>query len=330
MSKRTRSLSVLSLLLLVAFGPAWCLLVATEDMALLHFTVRAPNGKLLAGANIALTTEGSEERYVGNTNDKGEVDLLVKEGGNYKVVWNSPEGELTLEQQIPVGAAPGAQEGSFRIQFREQSKVQTSESVLFDVSVTNFDGRAIPRAQILLKARRGDKLFEGKADADGRLQLRADKGVTYAIQYLSLTGPYEVGEVTVPNDPRILSGPLSVQYDDNTLELRNVFFDTGKASLRRESFKELDKLVVGMKTIEPGLVVEIAGHTDNVGGEEYNLKLSDERAGSVRKYLTDRGIAAERVQAKGYGMSQPVESNDSEAGRASNRRTEVRILGGKQ
>ena len=74
------------------------------------------------------------------------------------------------------------------------------------------------------------------------------------------------------------------------------------------------------------LKVELAGHTDNVGSESYNLKLSAERAESVRNALIDKGIDANRLTAKGYGASQPIVPNDTEEHRALNRRTEMIII----
>lgn len=74
------------------------------------------------------------------------------------------------------------------------------------------------------------------------------------------------------------------------------------------------------------MIVEVGGHTDNVGSDEANLKLSHDRAKSVRDYMVKAGIASERLQAKGYGETQPVADNETEDGRKANRRTEFVIL----
>jgi len=74
------------------------------------------------------------------------------------------------------------------------------------------------------------------------------------------------------------------------------------------------------------LKVELGGHTDNVGSDESNLILSEKRASAVVNYLVSNGITAERLSAKGYGESKPLDSNDTEKGRAKNRRTEFTIL----
>ena len=74
------------------------------------------------------------------------------------------------------------------------------------------------------------------------------------------------------------------------------------------------------------IVIEISGHTDNVGTPENNLKLSQDRANSVRAYLIKKGIAEARVSAKGYGDTQPIALNDTDANKQKNRRTEVRVI----
>jgi outer membrane protein OmpA-like peptidoglycan-associated protein len=107
--------------------------------------------------------------------------------------------------------------------------------------------------------------------------------------------------------------------------LNNIFFETGKAALTPESRLELEKAIELMRT-NPTMVVEIGGHTDNVGDDSFNMKLSHDRARSVRDYLVKGGIASERLQAKGYGELNPVAPNDTEDGRKTNRRTEFVIL----
>ncbi|WP_018341996.1 OmpA family protein [Cytophaga aurantiaca] len=107
--------------------------------------------------------------------------------------------------------------------------------------------------------------------------------------------------------------------------LKNIFFDSGKSTIQATSFSELKKLTELLKN-NPTLRVEIAGHTDNIGDETLNQKLSEERAKTVVTYLIQNGISANRLVAKGYGSSQPVGSNATEEGRQKNRRTEMKIL----
>lgn len=107
--------------------------------------------------------------------------------------------------------------------------------------------------------------------------------------------------------------------------LTNLFFDTGKADLRPESTPELERIYLTFVE-NPKLVLEIGGHTDNVGTDVANNKLSQDRADSVREYLIGKGIEPDRVQSKGYGETKPIETNDTEEGRQANRRVEFKIL----
>jgi len=112
----------------------------------------------------------------------------------------------------------------------------------------------------------------------------------------------------------------------SSLVLKNIFFDFNQSDLKPESFVELDILFDFLQK-NKSVTIEIGGHTDDLGSEEYNNKLSLERAKSVSQYLIDKKIDTNRITYKGYGKSQPIESNDTEEGRAANRRTEIKIIG---
>jgi outer membrane protein OmpA-like peptidoglycan-associated protein/tetratricopeptide (TPR) repeat protein len=107
--------------------------------------------------------------------------------------------------------------------------------------------------------------------------------------------------------------------------LKNIFFDFDKATLRPESTNELERLTQLLKDV-PTLKIEISGHTDSKGADDYNKKLSDNRAKAVVAYLIGKGIAADRLTAVGYGEEQPIATNDTDEGRQMNRRTEFKIL----
>ncbi len=107
--------------------------------------------------------------------------------------------------------------------------------------------------------------------------------------------------------------------------LRNVFFDFNSATLKPESYAELNRLAQILKQY-PGIVVEISGHTDNIGSFQYNMKLSQKRAEAVVEYLIAQGVPPESLVAKGYGPTKPIAPNDTEEGRALNRRVEAKVL----
>ncbi len=118
----------------------------------------------------------------------------------------------------------------------------------------------------------------------------------------------------------------SIDYKvGNTIRLENIFFEFDKETLLRESKQELDKMNDILQDY-PKLKIEISGHTDNVGSADYNKKLSEERARAVVEYLLKAKIDPERLSYKGYGSERPFTSNESEEGRALNRRVEFTIL----
>jgi outer membrane protein OmpA-like peptidoglycan-associated protein len=163
----------------------------------------------------------------------------------------------------------------------------------------------------------------------GRYELKVPLGKTYTISanapgYYSLSESIDIRaekeDVTIFRDLTIV--PVEV---GQSIRLNNIFFEVSKAVLKVESFPELDRVIKFLNE-NPAIKVEIAGHTDNVGKAATNLKLSLARATSVLKYLNSKGIAKERVVAKGYGVTKPVASNKTKEGKAQNRRVEFTIL----
>ncbi|WP_215241433.1 OmpA family protein [Dyadobacter helix] len=113
--------------------------------------------------------------------------------------------------------------------------------------------------------------------------------------------------------------------EGQVVRLNNIFFATGKSTLSNESFPELNRIAITM-TENKTLEIELGGHTDNVGGNDFNLKLSQDRADAVREYLIGKGIEPDRVASRGYGETVPVAKNDTPEGQRLNRRVEFRIL----
>ncbi len=110
------------------------------------------------------------------------------------------------------------------------------------------------------------------------------------------------------------------------VNMSDVLFDTGKFSLRPLAREKLAK-VAGIVSGHPGLRLAVEGHTDNVGGDDYNQQLSERRGESVRDYLTAQGMADGSVTSKGFGKTQPVASNETADGRQQNRRVELVVSG---
>ncbi len=145
--------------------------------------------------------------------------------------------------------------------------------------------------------------------------------------YLFYSGNFSLRGSGTTADPYLKDIPMKPIKVGETVVLRNIFFETDKYALKEASVIELDKLA-GLLESNPGVSIEIAGHTDNVGTPDYNLELSRNRARAVYDYLAGKGIDPARLSYKGYGETSPVDTNDTEAGRANNRRTEFVVVDG--
>ena len=109
----------------------------------------------------------------------------------------------------------------------------------------------------------------------------------------------------------------------------DTFFDFDKSSLKPEGRQVLDQIADQVNTVELETLIA-TGHTDSIGAEAYNQKLSERRANSVKEYLVSKGVPADRIYTEGKGELQPPASNDSREGRAQNRRVEIEIVGSRK
>ena len=123
---------------------------------------------------------------------------------------------------------------------------------------------------------------------------------------------------------RLKKVPLAVLKKDAVVQLQDITFETGKADLKPDSNEELDRLVSLLEGNQ-SIKVEISAHTDDIGNDDSNLKLSEKRAKTVVDYLTGKGIKADRMTAKGYGETQPLGVNDTDENKAKNRRVQFKI-----
>lgn len=114
--------------------------------------------------------------------------------------------------------------------------------------------------------------------------------------------------------------------EEKAFELEYVNFQTGLAELTSLSHYELDNIAEAMAKY-PEMRVELSGHTDNTGGDDVNQNLSEDRAQAVYKYLVEQGVSEDRLVARGYGATRPIDTNDTDAGREKNRRTELKVVG---
>jgi outer membrane protein OmpA-like peptidoglycan-associated protein len=225
--------------------------------------------------------------------------------------------------------------GGFDIfQFELYPEARPSSIVFGKGEIKKPDGTPLEGAQVQVKNTRtkekldvvtdttsGQYVFAVKEQAKDDLILTVEKeGYAFSSQVISL------------KDSAIALGkPVKVNIEakeinvGDTYQLRNIYYATNSADLKPESDIVIEEFAEFLKK-NPTIVVEIHGHTDNVGNANDNLALSNNRAYTVKEKLEERGIAGTRIKAQGFGASKPIADNNTEAGRAKNRRTEFVIL----
>ncbi len=199
-----------------------------------------------------------------------------------------------------------------------------------NVKMTDFKKKPLNNEIVVFKSQANNKEYEGLTDSTGKFSTRLPAGDTYEIYVLGFkdSTAYNVLKIPALAGNAYYKNPFDVIIEHQAAKsfvLNDCNFETGKATLQPESYAVIDELVAYMQRKDDEKI-ELGGHTDNVGNAKANKILSEARANTVRDYLISKGIEAERVFAKGYGMTVPIASNKTAAGRAQNRRTEVKIL----
>ena len=183
----------------------------------------------------------------------------------------------------------------------------------------------------LIDLQTGDLVMESSsAPEEGDFLVSLPAGRNYALNvskpgYLFYSDNFSFAGVYKLSDPFLKDVPLSPISAGEKVILRNVFYAFDSYEVQSESEAELG-IVIEFMNLNPNIKIEISGHTDNVGNDQYNQLLSEKRARSVVDYLAAKGIHTDRLSFKGYGSSMPIAANDTEEGRSTNRRTELRIV----
>ena len=189
--------------------------------------------------------------------------------------------------------------------------------------------KGLPSAVELTDLDSKEILSKVQTDETGNYLITLPVGKDYAFNvsrkgYLFFSDNFPLKN-NAPDSTYNIDIPLQPLEKNATVILKNIFFDVNKYELPPASFVELDNLVSLMRE-NPTLKISINGHTDNTGTPADNIKLSNNRANQVVRYLISKGIDASRLSSKGWGESQPIAANDTEEGRAKNRRTEMKVV----
>ncbi len=244
----------------------------------------------------------------------------------------------------PQGDAPvhAANEREFRPQKSQSARgahgvspssiKPTATEAALKFFVLDKDKGPIPGLVISLTGADHRTFYAPETDALGYTEVLVPVGQEYKLVYLSLGREDISAKVPVSDEPnqniKLTLRYKRHDYDTSTstqFVLHGVHFDTGKATIRPESFARLDRVVEYMQH-RPSVRIELSGHTDNVGNPKANQLLSERRAKACREYIMSRGIEGSRLEAVGFGAARPIASNSTEEGRQANRRIEASVL----
>src|SRR5690349_18241116 len=323
----------------------------TIDKAGNIFTSRA--NKAIEGAQLDLymlvpkTIKVNLVGYVYNqkTNDpiQAKVDVKIKEKEPI-VLQSAVDGKFeTKLPEITEYSISASAEGFFpKTEIFKVPKISGDTTIGVQVLLTPFAKKLMivgnvydaKTEKVILNANldvtfRKDRKINFKFPApDGKYEKEIEKLGWYMITtsapgYLNSTDSVSVASADVsPVSKDIYLLPIEIGA---TVRLKNIYFDFDKATLKKESFTELNKVVEFLKQ-NSSVEIEIAGHTDAKGSDDYNLTLSQGRSQSVVDYLISQGIDSSRLTAHGYGEGKPLETNDTDEGRAINRRVEFTVV----
>lgn len=211
-------------------------------------------------------------------------------------------------------------------------KAQTArDSTVLYMNVVDPDLVPESDAVVSVYTEPGKKLYAvDTTNVDGDVVMRIRAGRKYRMVIEKFDTLFDMGVLTVPEEgfKALYKQRLKIKYIVKdyleTYEL-HVHFKTNEHELDLEDLHVLSALYQKMKDNNV-MRIEIAAHTDNVGHDKYNMRLSQRRADAVRDYLLGEGIDPSRIVSKGYGETQPLADNNTEEGRAKNRRVEVRVI----
>jgi outer membrane protein OmpA-like peptidoglycan-associated protein len=298
-----------------------------EETPFLH-----ADGRTLFFSSNGHPTVGGKDIYRSRLGDDGKWSKPVNLG--YPINTEEDESGLYVLLDGKTAYLASDREGGFGkldlYRFELNKEVQATPATYVKAIVRHATTKAPLRAEFRIASVDKDILFaEGYTSDIGELLVCMPTDQEFAMQverkgFVFHSENFKAGEGTLA-EPFLLEIDLQPVTLPSSIVLKNVFFAFNSHALQSASFPELDRVVALLQQY-PELKAEISGHTDNVGANEYNLQLSQKRAESVVNYLFEKGISKQRLVAKGYGSTQPIASNDNEAGKAENRRTELKLF----
>lgn len=198
---------------------------------------------------------------------------------------------------------------------------QPVEKKMFDILLKDIKDRPVEGEVVISQ----DQASVRYRTQNGRTRVEVEKEKGFSIT--AQAPEYFIKSETIPADEKRKNIEMNLEpiVPERSYVFNNIEFEYNRAELTPAAMPALEA-VASLLREKAGLEIEIRGYTDNIGGKEYNLKLSQMRAEKVKEYLVKQGVLDQRLRIKGFGLENPVASNDTEEGRARNRRTEFYIL----
>ena len=272
-------------------------------------------------ADVALTPADSKVLSLKSSN-VGKFETKIPEVSKYSVR-TTAQGYLPKDLSFDIPPLNGDTTLYIEVLLTPVAKKLILNGNVLDVKTNN---PVTSKLDITLK---GDRKTNFKIQAEGGKYEQVVPKIGWymftasAEGYLNTTDSVELeSEEMTPVSKDIYLQPIEVGL---TVRLKNIYFDFDKTTLKKESFVELNKVVDFLKQ-NPSVEIEISGHTDSKGSDDYNLNLSQGRSQAVVDYIVSQGIDGYRLTAHGYGETKPIDTNDTEDGRANNRRVEFTVV----
>ena len=275
----------------------------------------------------------------------GGSDLFVMRRKNAKE-WNAPENLgypiNTIENEGSLFIASNGIDAYYAsdradsrggldlYRFELPPEIRPSKTLYVEGIVSNIkDNKGIPATVELTDNATREIVSRIQTDETGFyfITLPVGKDYTFSVNHKGFLFYNDIYELSKEKPDSTYKKDIGLQPIEvnASLAFKNIQFETNSFELKPVSFIELDELVQLLND-NPTVKIEISGHTDNIGKPSDNLALSNNRAKSVVSYLISKGITASRLVAKGYGETKPIATNSNEEGRATNRRTELRVI----
>lgn len=292
------------------------------DYCNLTLYLKGTNGSVLAGQKFKLLYSNNQPIGEWITDSEGKFTIQLKKNTNY--FFESLINGRNMKTEFPIADEDNV---SFELQLAVSSHAET-DTVKVTFNVTDENGVAETEAKINVKD--GNiSVFSCVTDVDGLCTVNLKKGKSYALVVEKFGKTFNL-TLDIPNDADLAEFRYNLKIKviekyTRTFVLENVYFDSGKWDIKPESYASLNKLY-DMLVSDMAMKIEVGGHTDTDGNDPANMQLSQRRADAVKQYIVKKGISANRILTKGYGETAPLAPNNTEDGKAKNRRTEIKVI----